>query len=34
MNVSISPEEMVASRRAAPTTRAMNRRVLLVRSLC
>ena len=34
MNVSISPLEMVANRRAAPMTRATNSRVRLVRSLC
>ena len=34
MNVRISPEEMVASSSAAPTTRAMKRRVLFVLSLC
>ena len=34
MNVRISPEDIVASNRAAPTTKAMNNNVLLVLSLC
>ena len=34
MNVSISPEDNVASNKAAPTTSAMNNKVRLVLSLC